>query len=114
MHKPAATCLPVATGYGGCRMYVPMLSAMWRVFPSTVHATEAAGLEVGESLVDLLFGVHHERTVTDDRLVNRLTAEQQHHGLVTGFKYELVALALEQDQLPFAHRLQPIDLNRAT
>jgi hypothetical protein len=36
--------------------------------------------------MDFLLGVHHERTVTDDRLVDRLAAEQQHHRVVTGFR----------------------------
>jgi hypothetical protein len=42
----------------------------------TVHLAEPTGLEVGEGLVNLLLGVHHERTVTDNRLVDRLATEQ--------------------------------------
>ncbi|MNZ59202.1 hypothetical protein D3C78_772320 [compost metagenome] len=51
--------------------------------------------------------------MTDDRLVDRLTAEQQHHGIVVRFQAQLVAMAFEQRQLPFAHHFQAIDLNRA-
>ena len=77
-----------------------------------MHLAETSGLEVGEGLVDFLLGVHHERAVTDDRFVDRLAAEQQHHGVFAGFEGQLMAVTLEQRQLPFAHRLQAVDLHR--
>lgn len=75
VQKPVAACVPVATEDGSWRIYAPLLSVMSRVFPSTVQAAEAAGLEVGERLVNFSLGVHHERTVPDDGLVNRLATE---------------------------------------
>ncbi len=42
---------------------------------SAVHLAELAGLEVDKGLVNLLLGVHHERPVANNRLVDRVTAE---------------------------------------
>ncbi len=38
----------------------------------------ASGLIVDHGLADLIFGVHHERAVTHDRLLQRHPAEQQY------------------------------------
>ena len=80
---------------------------------SGVHLPEFARLEVDKCLVNLLLGVHHERTVADDGLVDGFAAEQQHLGVVVGLQGQLLAVALEQRQLPLACDFFAIDQQRA-
>ena len=49
-------------------------------FRKCVHRSELAAAEIPHRLDDLLPRVHHEGTVADDRLVERLAAEQQQGG----------------------------------
>ena len=63
--------------------------------------------------MNLLLGVHHERTVPDDGLVDGFAAEQQHLGVVVGLQGQLLTVALEQGQLPLACDFFAIDQQRA-
>src|SRR5471032_2098923 len=82
--------------------------------PSSLHLSETTGLVVSNSLMNFLLGVHHERAVADDGFINRFTAEQQHLGVVVGLKGDVLAVALEQRQLPLACHFLAIDQHGAT
>ena len=65
----------------------------------SVEGAEGAAVEVGEGLADLVGGVHHERAVADDRLVDRLAAEDQEAGALVGRDGDALAVVLEHDEL---------------
>src|SRR5258706_8460083 len=58
-----------------------------------------AGLQVAHRLAQLLLGVHDERAVARDRLVDRLAAHDEQLRVGRGLDEDLVAGALEDDQL---------------
>src|ERR1043165_3548471 len=63
---------------------------------------EAAGLIVEHGLADLAGRVHDERTVADDRLVERLAGDEQELGAFVRRDRDLVAVAAEDDGVVLA------------
>src|SRR3569833_3198330 len=63
---------------------------------------ELAGLEVADRLAYLGVGVHHERAVAGDRLVDRLAAEQEEPRARARREMNAIALA-EHGELALAH-----------
>src|SRR3569623_1462382 len=63
---------------------------------------ELAGLEVADGLANLGVGVHHERAVAGDRLVDRLATEQEEPSERAGREMTALALA-EPGELALAH-----------
>src|SRR3989344_6760228 len=80
---------------------------------SVLHLPEMTGVEISKRLMDFLLSIHHERTMADDRLVDRLATEQQHTGVAAGLQRQLRAVALQQGQMPPARDFCAIDQHRA-
>ena len=75
-------------------------------YDSGAHPAEAPAVEVGDRLRDLGLRVHHERTVADDGLVDRLAAQDQQRRVAVRLDRDVVALAVEQHDLRFARDLR--------
>src|SRR5450830_95645 len=79
---------------------------------SVLHLAKTTGVKISKRLMDLLLSIHHKWTMSDDRLVDRFAAEQQHPGVVAGLQGQLRAVALKQCQLPLARNFFAIDQHR--
>src|SRR5437588_9679510 len=82
----------------------PRMSSVSRCNPCTAGSQllpqESAFLELFERLAELVLGVHHDRTVPGDRLLQRLArTEQKSDPILTGLDDDFVA-AVEKDQRP--------------
>ncbi len=75
--------------------------------------SESALAVIANGLVDLLLGVHHERAMTDQGLVNRLSGQDQHNGVVVGLDEHAFAFGVEHHELAFTRNLVAVDLHRA-
>ena len=56
-----------------------------------LHLPKPPGMEIVERLGDFRLAVHHERAITDDRLIDRLATEQQHAGTFQRFNRYILA-----------------------
>src|SRR6185503_3237298 len=63
---------------------------------------ELAGIEVLDRLVDLVNAVHHERTVVNQRLLDRRSAQEQSQAVALGAQVYLVSVVPEQHALTVA------------
>src|SRR3546814_4153638 len=64
----------------------------------------SSDLDVVDCLADLRLGVHHERAVADDRLIDRLAGQDQYGRVAVGVQVDVTALAAEHQHFRFAGR----------
>src|SRR3546814_8302783 len=70
---------------------------------------EPAAVDVVDCLADLRLGVHHERAVADDRLIDRLAGQDQYGRVAVGVQVDVTALAAEHQHFRFAGFLLAFD-----
>ena len=78
--------------------------------------SETAAVEILNGFADFLLAVHHKRAVTDNRLINRLAAEEQDNRIFGGFQQNgaVSAVSAVQDhQLAGVQWCAAVDINTA-
>src|SRR3546814_5347727 len=69
---------------------------------------EPAAVDVVDCLADLRLGVHHERAVADDRLIDRLAGQDQYGRVAVGVQVDVTALAAEHRSEEHTSELQSL------
>src|SRR3546814_11886481 len=70
---------------------------------------EPAAVDVVDCLADLRLGVHHERAVADERLIDRLAGQDQYGRVAVGVRADVTALAAEHQH--FRVSASPVSFN---
>lgn len=68
-----------------------------------------SGLKVLKSLPDLRLAVHHEGTLANNALTKRLSAHQQHPGILHSLEHQITSLSFKHRQGSITRILVPVN-----